>query len=164
MKAYCKNGVVIATHDDVTNVPASAYGSGVVVVPCDAGVMVGGDQPELTADVLKSVAAAKRWEVENGGCAVAGFGVVPTDERTRAVLTAAYIKASTNPAYTIPKWKVGPGSYVTLTAAQIIAMANAVEAHVQACFSVNGDVDDEIDAETITTLEAIDAAAWPANS
>jgi hypothetical protein len=35
MKAYCKNGLVVATHDDDQNVDPSAYGDGVTVVQFD---------------------------------------------------------------------------------------------------------------------------------
>jgi hypothetical protein len=60
------------------------------------------------------------------------------------------------------QWKTGAG-FVTLTAAQVIAAAQAVRAHVQACFDHEADVAAEIDAaETLAELQAIDVSAgWP---
>src|ERR1700712_2249735 len=36
MKAYCRNGIVIAWHDDEQNVDPSAYGDGVTVIRFNA--------------------------------------------------------------------------------------------------------------------------------
>lgn len=51
MKLYCSNGVVVATHDDGQNVPASAYGADVVVITVANGtpVDIGGPMPAMTA-------------------------------------------------------------------------------------------------------------------
>jgi len=107
-------------------------------------------------------AAAKRWEIETGGITL-NNAPIPTDERTRGVLTAAYVKAQADANYVITDWKVGPGTYTTLDAATIIAMANAVEAHVQACFTANKIVDAKINNDTYTTMAQIDGAVeWPA--
>ncbi|ORE87750.1 hypothetical protein [Aurantimonas sp. 22II-16-19i] len=49
MRAYVKGGIVLATHEDDQNVPASAYGDGVEVVAVPAGVVVtpGETMPEM---------------------------------------------------------------------------------------------------------------------
>jgi hypothetical protein len=118
----------------------------------------------VTQAELIAYAAARRWAAETAGIGVPGIGSVPTDERTRGVLTGAYAKAQANPAYEITDWKTPvPGVYATLTAAQIVALADAVEAHVQACFSANKAVDQAILAGTITTKAEIDSYAWPSN-
>lgn len=120
--------------------------------------------PPPTTEQLFAYAAAKRWQVETGGIAVPGFGTVRTDERTQGVLTAGYVKALANPQYEITDYKTPiQGVYATLTAPQIIALADAVEAHVQACFSANKAVDQAILAGTITTKAEIDAYTWPSN-
>lgn len=106
---------------------------------------------------LHAHAAHLRWQRETGGIVVGGLAV-PTDEHTRNVLTAAYIKASASPSYSIADWKTAPGTYVTLDAATITSIANAVEAHVQACFSANRVVDEAIDAGTVTTVAEVEAA------
>ena len=119
------------------------------------------EPPPPTKDQLLAQSAAKRWEIETGGITVNGTPV-PTDERTRGVLTAGYVKATADANYQITDWKVGPGVYTTLDAATIIAMANAVEAHVQACFSANKAVDIKINDDTYTTYAQVnEAAEWP---
>lgn len=112
---------------------------------------------------LMAYASAKRWAVEHAGVPF-GQGVIPTDERTQGVLTAAYVKASADQNYEIADWKAAPGVYVTINAAAIMAMADAVEAHVQACFAANRAVDEAIAGGSITSEAEIDAFAWPSNS
>lgn len=123
--------------------------------------------PPTKADLLAH-AAAKRWQVETGGV-VATIGgqpfQIPTDERTRGVLTAAWAKATADAEYVVIRWKVAPGVYLPLDAATILAMADAVESHVQDCFLANEAVDSKILDETYTTFSEIDAAAeWPSNT
>lgn len=86
-----------------------------------------------------------------GGCSV------PTDKVTRDTLTAGYVKASANPAYQIADWKLASGQYVTLDAATIIAIADAVEAFVQLMFSRNRIADEAIEAGTATTTAHVDS-------
>lgn len=106
---------------------------------------------------LIAYAAARRWEIiestrlDIGGCSV------PTDKTTRDTLTAGYVKASANPSYQITDWKVGPGTYVTLTAPEIIAIADAVEAHVQVMFSRNRIADEAIEGGLATTTAHVDS-------
>lgn len=111
-------------------------------------------------DSLKAHAAAKRWEKEVGGITV-GDMFIPTDERTRSVLTSAWASAKLDPGFFIPDWKVAPGVYVPLDNATIIAIAEAVRDHTRACFSLNKDVDALIDSGEITTFEAVDKAFNP---
>lgn len=106
---------------------------------------------------LYAYAAAARWKKETGGIVVYGMPIA-TDERTQGVLTAAYASAINDPGFTIPAWKIAPGTYVTLDNATILNIAAAVRAHVQACFSKNREVDAAIAAGTITTTAQIDTA------
>lgn len=118
-----------------------------------------------TVAELKAYAAAKRWAVETGGIVLPGGVQVTTDERTRGVITAAYVQAGADPAFTIPNWKLATGVYVTLDAATIFAIGDAITAHVQACFSANAAIDSRIADETYTTYADIETAVeWPANN
>lgn len=72
--------------------------------------------------------AALRYARETGG--VGGFR---TDRESQALLTGAALAASLDAGYTVD-WK-GEGGWVTLNATQLLAAAQAVRAHVQACFS-----------------------------
>lgn len=83
---------------------------------------------------------------------------MPADVTTRAIVTAAYIQAKTDPAFTIDPWKISPGRYVTLTAPQIIAINDALTTYVQSMFAKNRDIDAAVAAGTITTTAEIDAA------
>ncbi|MDG3089242.1 DUF4376 domain-containing protein [Vibrio hannami] len=78
--------------------------------------------------------AAYRFEREEGGIT---FNSQPlaTDRVTQAKITAAYVKAQADATYTIASWKFAPGVFAPLNAAAITAAANAIEAHIQACFS-----------------------------
>jgi hypothetical protein len=106
---------------------------------------------------LYSYAAGKRWELIEGHRLQLGPFSVPTDKVTRDTLTAAYVKAAANPAYQITDWKVSSGVYVTLDAATIVMIADAVEAYVQAMFTANRAADEAIEAGTATTTAQVDA-------
>lgn len=94
--------------------------------------------------------ADRRWQAETGGTTVAGTPI-KTDAESTGKITAAYVRASANPAFTV-RWKVDTGVFVTLDAATIIAIGDAVTAHVQACFDME-------DTLTTAILAAEDAAA-----
>jgi len=103
---------------------------------------------------LLTWAATARYVAENAGIILDGVEI-PTDDQTRAVLTAAYIRAVQDETFSIPNWKVSAGVYVTLDRDKIIAIGNAVTAHIQACFDKNKDVDLAIEGGEITTHEQI---------
>lgn len=158
------------TVENVILVPSIEVAADLVTIPVSEAVQIGwrlvGESfvpptlaPPGKADLL-AYSASRRWARERGGTTV-GALPVPTDERTQAVLTAAFVQASADPGFTVDPWKVGPGSYVSLSAAEIIAISAAVNAHVQACFALNATVDAAILAGTITTYQQIDAAYAP---
>lgn len=105
--------------------------------------------------------AERRWQAETGGMVIGGVPI-KTDRESTGTITAAYVQASGNPAMTV-RWKVDTGVFVTLDAATIIAIGDAVTAHVQACFD-NEDVLTTaiLAAEDQTALDAVDIeAGWP---
>lgn len=75
--------------------------------------------------------AARRFQAETGGVTVQGIQV-NTERDSQSLLTGAAFAASLDPDYRI-KWKTASG-FVELTGDQVIALATAVRAHVQACF------------------------------
>ena len=100
--------------------------------------------------------AQRRYEAEEGGTTLGG-NPLATDRMTQSKITAAYVKASVDADYEITAWKTGPGIFSTLTAATIIAAANAIEAHVQACFDNEASLSSEItDAADLEELAAVD--------
>ena len=131
----------------------------------EAGWTVAGDsfaapvvEPPSVAD-LKAYAALRRWQIETGGITVGGMSV-DTDRASQAMITGAFAYVQANPGMTIA-FKAG-GTFASLGAAEVEAIANAVAAHVQACFAAEATVAAGIAAGTITDIAAIDASAWPA--
>lgn len=115
--------------------------------------------PQTTASDLIAYAAAARWRKETGGITVSGIQVA-TDDRSKQMIMGARIAADADPGFTTP-WVAADGSIHTVDAAAVIAISNAVLAHVAACFAIYADVKGEIDDETITTFAEIVAAFSP---
>lgn len=114
------------------------------------------DENEQPAPVsLEAYAADKRWHRENGGIVVGGVPVA-TDDRSKMMIMGARIKASDDAGFTT-QWKT-PDGFVTLDAAALIAISDAVLAHIDQCFGIEAGVLAAIDAGTITTAGQIDAA------
>ena len=105
--------------------------------------------------------AAKRWEKETGGMSYNGMSLA-TDAVSQTKYIGAVIGAQMNPQSTL-KWKLQDGTFVTLDAAAIVAVAFAVRGHVQACFDREATLATLIN--TATTVEEIDAininVGWP---
>lgn len=84
-----------------------------------------------TAEDHLAAIAARRYDAETSGTTVDGMPV-NTERDSQALLTGAALQAMLDPNYTV-RWKT-VGGFVDLDAQQIIALATAVRAHVQACF------------------------------
>ena len=103
---------------------------------------------------LRELAAA-RYAAEVAGVVVNG-ATVRTDRESQAMITGAALAATQNTDYTC-KWKTESG-FVTLTAAQIIAVATSVRAHVQAQFDREAELIVQVNAAA--TVEAVAAITW----
>lgn len=105
----------------------------------------------------KAALAEKRWQVETGGTTVAGMAVM-TDRESQGLINGAYALASRNletPGFVI-KFKSGSG-WVDLTAAQMVAIADAVGTHVQSAFANEAAIYAAIDAaDTHEAVAAVD--------
>lgn len=102
---------------------------------------------------------ARRYEAVIGGVTVSGM-TIATDTESRGLIDGAYAMALRDPDRTF-NWQAEAG-FVTLSAAQIIAIAVAVGDHVQACFDFQAATAASIADGTITTVAEIDALDWPA--
>jgi len=110
--------------------------------------------------ILLDRAAEHRYERETGGVMVGGM-LIPTDRQTVGILTAAYIRASEDPNFVIPNWKIQTGVFVSLDADTIKAISTAVTAHVQSCFDRERELTDAIlGARTHADLDAVDVTGW----
>jgi hypothetical protein len=123
----------------------------------------GPGQPKTLSQVKQTKLAdlaALRWQKETAGITVNGAHIA-TDDRSRANLIAVRIKVKESAAYTV-NWKTDTG-FVTLTAAQIIAIADAVAFHIQECFDNEADHATAIEALTdVQTAIAYDfTTGWP---
>ncbi len=119
------------------------------------------DLPRETIDVRLSAAlAAHRYQVETAGITFSGMTVL-TDDRSKLMINGALAAAQRDQNFTT-KWKTQAG-FVTLNAAQIIAVADAVAAHVSSCFEAEATVSGNIanyttSAEVITAFDVAMAA------
>lgn len=128
--------------------------------PYDSRWYYGHNVPKPLAQVVQqklSDLAAYRYGKET-----AGIGGFRTDRESQALLTGAALAATLDGAYTVD-WK-GEQGWVTLNAAQLLAAAQTVRAHVQACFS-----NEKTHAEAISALATFEEAVaydfttgWPA--
>lgn len=118
---------------------------------------------QLLADVKAarlSALAAYRYARETAGITVGG-AVILTDRQSQAMIVGAHSLVTAAPA-TLIDWK-GAGGWVQLDAATVTAIALAVGAHVQACFSA-----ERTHAEAIGACETAEDAGtydftggWP---
>ena len=130
------------------------------------GVVVPVPTPEPTLDERKATLLARlaerRWEVETGGVTIGGM-TVETDDRSKLLIVNAAARAREDSTYTV-RWKIGPGTFITLDAATLIAAEAAVFAHVQRCFAREAELSGQIDAATAEELAALKATVevfWP---
>lgn len=115
---------------------------------------------ELKAERLAAT-AERRWQAETGGISVAGIDV-RTDDRSKLMLTGARVKAAADAGFET-QWVTADGQIVPLAAAQIIAISDAVLAHVDLCFAHFAGLAAAIAAAADEpALAAIDVeAGWP---
>lgn len=102
-----------------------------------------------------------RWQKETGGVAFNGK-TIATDVTSQTKITGAVVGMQIDPTASI-NWKTADGSFVTLNAAQVIALGTAVRDHIQACFNREQTLRVAIEgASTLTALAAIDiTTGWP---
>lgn len=151
---YPRNWLALATPDDLT-----ALGITVEDVPDPE------PEPPTLEDLLDYL-GRKRVAVEEGGIVLNGMAVATDRAVSQVKIAGAWAKANADPTFSISNWKVSPGVFVPLDNATILAVGDAVTAHVQACFDKEAELAAEIlaDPPTITTYEEIDQADWPSNS
>lgn len=122
------------------------------------------ERDQLAAEIREARFAAlaqKRWEVETGGITFNGMALA-TDAVSQTKYIGAVVGAQLDPAVTM-KWKLADGSFTTLDAGGITAVAMAVRAHVQACFDREAELKGQI--EETTNPDAVNSidinAGWP---
>ena len=93
----------------------------------DGGVPEPADPVPVTAETI----ASRRYQAEAAGITISGMRI-ETDDRSKLLINGAALEATIDPAY-VMQWKTS-GGFIELTGEQVIGIARAVRAHVQACF------------------------------
>lgn len=106
---------------------------------------------------LAAYAASERYRAEIGGMTFNGHRFDTDRDVGQIKIARAELKALSSPAYTIPNFKTTAGEFVALSNAEIVALGDALDAHIQACFAVEAEVGRRVAASTIATLEQVDA-------
>lgn len=120
--------------------PLPEFAPNIVMIPLPEGSPVasgwayeGGEfsAPEAAPNAWPEAIAARRYLAEISGITINGMHVV-TDDRSKLLINGAALEAMIDPEY-VMQWKT-PTGFVELNAAQVLGVARAVRAHVQACF------------------------------
>ncbi len=117
--------------------------------------------PQATIDAAKVAAALTRLAARRKIAERAGITweehPVATDDKSQAKLAAAYNLAQQT-GFTSLKWRCADGSFITLDAADVTELANAVAAHVEACFDNEAALRPAVQADPTADIET----GWPA--
>lgn len=108
-----------------------------------------------SAEELVSYAADRRWRKEVGGITIAGVPIA-TDDRSKIMIMGARVAAAADPNWTTV-WHGADGASYPLNATAMIAISDAVEAHVNATFATFASVKADIEAGVLTSFAEIDA-------
>lgn len=134
-----------------------------LLVPCSCPVWIGSewvsDFDQTLAAKIKSL-AAYRYKQETGGITVNG-STIRTDRESQSLIAGAKLYSGLNESILID-WKAENG-WVQIDRNAIVAISQAVAAHVQACFSNEKVHSAVINAlTTVAEIEAYDiTTGWP---
>jgi hypothetical protein len=148
-----------------TTLPTSAIIDGRLVTgpAAAAGWSVKPPAPEPEPLTLLELKALKRQEIADARfeAEVAGFTLqgmpVRTDRETQARLAQACMFAFANPTFETD-WKLSNGTFVHLTAEQIIGVSQAVLTYVQGCFTKEAQLNLQIEAAE--DAEQLNMISW----
>lgn len=113
--------------------------------------------PAPTAEDMKAKIAERRWQQVQAGTDADGIHI-DTSDTSQVKITGASMTATIDSTYTC-NWKTADGSWVTLSATQILAIARAMRVYIQACYDREKALAEEVDAGTFT--EAMLDEGWP---
>lgn len=119
-------------------------------------VVVAHDPTIVGPATLIAHAADKRGQRELGGIVIGGVPVA-TDDRSKIMIMGARVAAAADAGWETV-WHGADGETYPLNAASMIAISNAVEAHVNATFAIFAAVKADIQSGAITSLAEVDAA------
>ena len=105
---------------------------------------------------LIAYAASARWQREVGGIVVAGVPVA-TDDRAKMMIIGARVAAMADPGWSTI-WRGADGGTYPVDAAAMVAISDAVQAHVNAGFATFAAVKAAIEVGEVTSREQVAAA------
>ncbi|MCO7546191.1 DUF4376 domain-containing protein [Stutzerimonas nitrititolerans] len=115
--------------------------------------------PEKRHQILVAKIAARRYDAEISGISLNGMQI-DTGRDSQGMISGATLQAVLDPAYTL-RWKT-PAGFIDLEGQEIIAMATAVRAHVQAAFDRESELLEALADGTFT--ETMLEEGWPDGS
>lgn len=140
---------------------------GFVSAPADAAVGMRYDDgkylpplspsPAEVKDTLRAYARERRWQAEIAGIIIIAGVPVSTDDRSKMMIIGARMAAEAVPSWSTI-WQGADGGSYPLDAAAMIAISDAVQAHVNATFATLATVLSDVDSGVVTTRSEIDAA------
>lgn len=150
-------GAVQITKEQLAELMAG-QGQGKMIRRSSEGLPVLIDPPihVPTADDHRAAIAAERYRKETAGIILSGMHI-DTGRDSQALITGATVQAMLDPSYVL-RWKTVHG-FVELTAEQIIGVASAARAHVQACFDREAELLQALNDGTYK--EAMLEEGWP---
>ncbi|MBB2778580.1 UNVERIFIED_ORG: hypothetical protein HNP28_003936 [Comamonas terrigena] len=141
------------------------------MTPEEIGAHLNPSEPPITAEKLKAIVTAFRWEVETGGITMPGGVRVATGIDDQNRITSVVANAERAGLEQVD-FKAADG-WAKVTLAELQAIATAVALHVQACFSAeraHHEAIDALEAQHQGDAQALQAAldgydesqGWPA--
>lgn len=119
----------------------------------------GNVEPAWQAMELRQYAAEVRWRKTQGGLTLPNGVRIDTSDASQDKITQTLLILERGWQETIG-FKAATG-FVTLDLAAMTGIAQAVAAHVQACFAAEKECLDAIAAGTVTTRADVDGWPWP---
>ncbi len=151
-----QSGTVFAYEDDLSLDAINALRPGLVqMTDEEVAAHMKQQEPLITAESLKAIVTAFRWEVETGGITLTTGVRVATgiDDQNRITSVVANAERA---GLDEVDFKAAEG-WAKVTLAELQAIATAVARHVQACFSAERDHHEAIDALVAQLQDAPEA-------
>jgi len=114
--------------------------------------------PSYAKDQLLEYVENRRWLAEIGGITWNTWKVATDREASQGKISSSYTLARDGYWPEGSGWKFADGVFRILTGPEMIAMALAVAAHIQSCFSLESTLAGNVNNNTVTTKAQIDAA------
>ncbi|SIO49905.1 protein of unknown function [Bradyrhizobium erythrophlei] len=110
-----------------------------------------------TKTQLHAYQVMSRYDAEQGGMVLTSGMPILTNDRSQAKISGARQAAEKDSAFTT-QWHAADGTFYSLASADVIAMSDELQTHIDNCFSTSATVAADIEAGTTTTTDQIDAA------